>query len=126
MKYGLLHQKHSDIPFTGKIVQVSSGPNGDYVSSENNWMDGKKNGTSTKWFSNGAKMYERNYKDGKWHGAVTRWWPNGQRMYVTAYTDGKRLHKRLNGNPMDLQLRQLLVKLKLNLPRVVIPKIRRV
>ena len=34
------------------------------------------------------------------------------------------LHKRLNGNPMDLQLRQLLVKLKLNLPRVIIPKIR--
>ena len=114
LKYGLLHQKHSDIPFTGKIVQVSTGPNGDYVSSENNWMNGKKNGTSTKWFSNGAKMYERNYKDGKWHGAVTRWWPNGQRMYVTAYTDGKRTSQEAkwqsNGSPIKTTTSEIKTK----------------
>ena len=35
-------------------------------------------------------MYERNYSDGKWNGTVTRWWPNGQKMYVRAYSDGVR------------------------------------
>ena len=90
MRYGLLYQKHSDVPFTGRIVQVNNGNEGKYVSSDENWSNGKKHGQSTKWFSNGTKMYERNYKDGKWHGAVTRWWPNGQRMYVTAYTEGVR------------------------------------
>ena len=119
MKYGLLHQKHSDIPFTGKIVQVSSGPNGDYVSSENNWMDGKKNGTSTKWFSNGAKMYERNYKDGS---GVTRWWPNGQRMYVTAYTDGKRTSQEAKWQSNGSPIKTTTSETKLNLPRVVIRK----
>ena len=106
MRYGLLYQKHSDVPFTGRIVQVNNGNEGKYVSSDENWSNGKKHGQSTKWFSNGTKMYERNYKDGKWHGAVTRWWPNGQRMYVTAYTEGVRNGReakwKSDGTPLNI------------------------
>ena len=87
-KYGLLFQKHSNEPFDGRIIKITTTPEGKYVDSDENWSKGRKNGLSIKWFSNGVKMYERNYKDGRWHGPVTRWWPNGQRMYVTAYTDG--------------------------------------
>ena len=93
MRYGLLYQKLSDVPFNGRIVQVEDGPSGKYVSSDENWRNGKKHGICAKWFSNGSKMFERNYKEGKWHGPVTRWWPNGQRMYVTAYTEGVRNNK---------------------------------
>ena len=90
MRYGLLYQKLSDVPFSGRIIKVEDGLGGNYVSADENWKNGKKDGLSTKWFSNGSKMFERNYKEGRWHGPVTRWWPNGQRMYVTAYTDGVR------------------------------------
>ena len=89
-RYGLLHQKFSDTPFSGRIIMISSGENGEYVSSDETWNEGKKDGVSTRWFSNGIKMYERNYNQGKWHGTVTRWWPNGQKMYVRAYSNGKK------------------------------------
>ena len=88
LKFGLLYQKLSSEPFSGRIILIDEGSAQKYVYSDESWLDGRKNGTSMKWFSNGTKMYERNYKDGKWHGAVTRWWPNGQKMYVTAYSEG--------------------------------------
>ena len=66
----------------------------------------EKDGLSSRWFSNGVKMYERNYKEGRWHGPVTRWWPNGQKMYVRAYTNGSRHGKeatwRSDGTPIKL------------------------
>ncbi len=105
-RYGLLYQKFSDSPFTGRIVTISKGEAGDFVSMDESWKDGRKDGVSTRWFSNGIKMYERNYDQGKWHGSVTRWWPNGQKMYVRAYTKGKRHGKeatwRSDGTPIDL------------------------
>ena len=87
-RYGLLYQKFSDNPFTGRIVTIDKGDKGDFVSQDEAWVNGRKDGVSTRWFSNGVKMYERNYIEGKWHGTVTRWWPNGQKMYVHAYTQG--------------------------------------
>ena len=105
-RYGLLHQKFSDTPFSGRIIMISSGENGEYVSSDETWNEGKKDGVSTRWFSNGIKMYERNYNQGKWHGTVTRWWPNGQKMYVRAYSNGKKHGKeatwRSDGTPIEL------------------------
>ena len=89
-RYGLLYQKFSDTPFTGRIVIVENGSNGKFVIADESWRNGKKDGASTRWFSNGVKMYERNYSDGKWNGTVTRWWPNGQKMYVRAYSEGVR------------------------------------
>lgn len=89
-RYGLLYQKFSDTPFTGQIVTVDNGVDGKFVIADESWRNGKKDGTSTRWFSNGVKMYERNYNDGKWNGTVTRWWPNGQKMYVRAYSEGVR------------------------------------
>jgi len=89
-RYGLLYQKFSDTPFTGRIVTAENGSEGKYVVADESWRNGKKDGVSTRWFSNGVKMYERNYTDGKWNGTVTRWWPNGQKMYVRAYSEGVR------------------------------------
>lgn len=89
-RYGLLYLKSSNDPFSGRILTVDAGESGEFVSSDESWKDGRKHGKSSKWFSNGIKMYERNYKEGRWHGSVTRWWPNGQKMYVRAYTNGVR------------------------------------
>lgn len=89
-RYGLLYLKASQDPFTGRILTVDVGESGEFVSSDESWKEGKKHGKSSKWFSNGIKMYERNYNEGRWHGAVTRWWPNGQKMYVRAYSNGVR------------------------------------
>jgi len=105
-KFGLLHLKSETTPFTGRILTVSTGEKGEYVSSDESWKDGRKNGKCSKWFSNGVKMYERNYKSGKWHGTVTRWWPNGQKMYVRAYSYGARHGTeatwRSDGTPLTL------------------------
>ena len=89
-RYGLLYLKASEDPFTGRILTVDLGESGEFVSSDESWKDGRKHGKSSKWFSNGIKMYERNYREGRWHGSVTRWWPNGQKMYVRAYSNGVR------------------------------------
>jgi len=105
-RYGLLYQKFSDTPFSGRVVTTDKGEQGDFVSLDEGWLDGKKHGVSTRWFSNGIKMYERHYNEGRWHGTVTRWWPNGQKMYVRAYTEGKRHGKeatwRSDGTPIEI------------------------
>ena len=105
-RYGLLYLKSSNDPFTGRILTVSMGDSGEFVSADESWIEGKKHGKSSKWFSNGIKMYERNYKNGRWHGSVTRWWPNGQKMYVRGYTNGVRHGKeatwRSDGSPLSL------------------------
>lgn len=105
-RYGLLHQKLNDMPFTGRILIIEKGDSGEFVASDESWSEGRKDGLSTRWFSNGIKMYERNYKEGRWHGPVTRWWPNGQKMYVRAYTNGARHGKeatwRSDGSPIKL------------------------
>ncbi|MDG0965375.1 MAG: hypothetical protein P8O23_09935, partial [Opitutales bacterium] len=105
-RYGLLYQKFNDRPFTGRILSIEKGESGDYVLADESWREGKKEGLSARWFSNGIKMYERNYSEGRWHGTVTRWWPNGQKMYVRAYTNGTRHGKeatwRSDGSPIQL------------------------
>ena len=105
-RYGLLYQKFNDRPFTGRILTIDKGASGSYVSSDESWKEGKKDGLSARWFSNGIKMYERNYSEGRWHGTVTRWWPNGQKMYIRAYTNGTRHGKeatwRSDGSPINL------------------------
>ena len=105
-RYGLLYQKFNDRPFTGRILSIEKGESGDYVLADESWKEGKKEGLSARWFSNGIKMYERNYSQGRWHGTVTRWWPNGQKMYVRAYTNGTRHGKeatwRSDGSPIQL------------------------
>ena len=50
-RYGLLYQKFSDSPFTGRIVTNESGPDGKFVIADESWRNGKKDGTSTRWFS---------------------------------------------------------------------------
>ncbi|MEJ6621291.1 MAG: hypothetical protein QNL93_05025 [Opitutae bacterium] len=115
-RYGLLHQKFNDRPFTGRILTIEKGESGDYVLADESWKEGKKDDLSTRWFSNGIKMYERNYSDGRWHGTVTRWWPNGQKMYVRAYTNGARHGKeatwRSDGSPIQLAEKPYIIQNK--------------
>ncbi len=103
-RYGLLYLSTSDQPFSGRILTIDVGESGEFVYSDEQWKGGRKNGKSSKWFTNGVKMYERSYKEGKWHGTVTRWWPNGQKMYVRGYTNGVRHGKeatwRSDGSPL--------------------------
>ena len=105
-RYGVLYLKSSNDPFSGRILTVDIGESGEFVSSDETWKEGRKHGKSSKWFSNGIKMYERNYREGRWHGSVTRWWPNGQKMYVRAYTNGVRHGNeatwRSDGTPLSL------------------------
>ena len=105
-RYGLLYLKSSNDPFSGRILTVDIGESGEFVSSDETWREGRKHGKSSKWFSNGIKMYERNYREGRWHGSVTRWWPNGQKMYVRAYSNGVRHGNeatwRSDGTPLSL------------------------
>ena len=111
-RYGLLYQKFNDRPFSGRILTIDQGAGGDYISSDESWAKGKKDGLSARWFSNGMKMYERNYSEGRWHGTVTRWWPNGQKMYVRAYTNGTRHGKeatwRSDGSPINTAVQPVL------------------
>ena len=115
-RYGLLYQKFNDRAFTGRILTIEKGAGGDYVSADESWKEGKKDGISSRWFSNGVKMYERNYSEGRWHGTVTRWWPNGQKMYVRAYTNGTRHGKeatwRSDGSPIQLSEKPFVSPLK--------------
>ena len=46
--------KFSDTPFTGRIVTAENGSEGKYIADES-WRNGKKDGVSTRWFSNGEK-----------------------------------------------------------------------
>ena len=62
-RYGLLYQKFSDEPFNGRIVTIENGDQGDFVSQDEAWKNGRKHGVSSRWFSNGIKMYERNYDE---------------------------------------------------------------
>ena len=105
-RYGLLYLASSEQPFSGRVLTIDTGENGEYVQSDEQWREGRKHGVSAKWFSNGVKMFERNYKEGKWHGTVTRWWPNGQKMYVRGYTNGVRHGKevtwRSDGTPLQV------------------------
>ena len=45
-RYGLLYQKFNDKPFTGRILTIDKGESGEYVSSDESWTEGKKDGVS--------------------------------------------------------------------------------
>ena len=58
--------------------------------SEENFKDGKVDGTFTFWYENGQKNYEQNYKDGIKIGLWRSWFENGQKNYEIIYKDDKR------------------------------------
>ena len=43
-RYGLLYQKFSDTPFSGRIVTVENGAEGKFVIADEGWRNGKKDG----------------------------------------------------------------------------------
>ena len=47
---------------------------------EDNWKDGKKDGLSKGWHSDGQLRFEVNYKDGERIGLYRKWDENGQRI----------------------------------------------
>ena len=50
-RYGLLFQKFSDSPFTGRVLTIEKGVSGEYVASDESWSKGRKHGVSSRWFS---------------------------------------------------------------------------
>jgi hypothetical protein len=56
---------------------------------EENYKDGKPDGTTTDWYENGQKRLESNHKEGKSHGKSTFWNENGQIQWEDNHKDGK-------------------------------------
>ena len=72
-----------------KEMFVSWHKNGQ-MDSEENYLEGKKEGLWTKWYANGKKLYVENYKDGVQDGNSTWWYKNGQKRYEYNYKEGKK------------------------------------
>ena len=59
------------------------------LSYEGNWKDGNKDGLWKKWYENGLLVKkEVNYKDGNIDGLWKEWYKNGQLSYEGNYKDG--------------------------------------
>ena len=56
---------------------------------EENYKNGKLEGTKLRWSSDGAKINEANYKNGKLHGKYLSWFSDGRISTVTNYKNGK-------------------------------------
>ena len=54
-----------------------------------NWKDGKENGLSIKWYSNGQTYEKCNYKDGKYNGLYECWDENGKLMHSLVFDDNR-------------------------------------
>ncbi|MCH1478554.1 MAG: toxin-antitoxin system YwqK family antitoxin, partial [Crocinitomicaceae bacterium] len=56
---------------------------------EEQYLNGKKEGISKKWYKNGKLKSEANYKGGKKEGPCKNWYSNGQLKSEFVYKDGK-------------------------------------
>ena len=74
---GLTYEVDSDTPLSGQVRGFYSRKK---KRSEVNFVDGKRDGLSTRWHENGNKQSEETYAAGELNGVVTRWWPNGEKQ----------------------------------------------
>lgn len=72
-------------PFTGTVISLYDT---DCKSYSIRYLNGKKHGSSQKWFDNGLKSYEANYVNGKEDGIVRTWWRNGNLRTECSFQDG--------------------------------------
>jgi uncharacterized protein len=118
MDNGLLTEKFSDEPISGKVygyfgeegnlkkVYIGNVRNG---KQEGNWIwwyengqmkfdktfkEGKEDGFHTQWYENGQRKNERHYKDEKEDGLFTLWYENGLKRFESTFKDGKFISKK--------------------------------
>ena len=83
-------QKQAIINFKdGKLhgIYKSWHPNGK-VRNKSEFINGKKNGKSITFSSDGIKIFEEHYKEGKLHGELTEWSENGDLVRKVSYING--------------------------------------
>ena len=83
----LYYEKHTDIPFTGK---VESYYNNGQLMYKGTFKDGKKEGPWVGYNHNGQLSYKGTFKDGKDEGPWVSYWDNGQLSDKGTSKDGKR------------------------------------
>lgn len=76
-----------ETPFTG--VVLAKYPNGQ-KKSEENYINGKREGPYTQWHLNGQKASEQNYINGLEEGLGTAWHENGQKRIEGNFVNGKK------------------------------------
>ena len=71
--------------FTGTSVENYANGNS---AINTQYVDGKREGTYTKWFEDGTKSFEVNYSKGKQNGYRASWWRNGNLRSVSHLVNG--------------------------------------
>ena len=79
-------------PFTGTFIEIIS--SGD-TSIIEEYVDGKKNGTSKVWWPLGVLKFEAHYQDGLYQGQVSEWYVDGQPYSVFNYDKGYEAGKQI-------------------------------
>ena len=87
-KSGIIYKKIDNKPYTGVRRSNPSTDTGERKE-ETNFINGKKDGLSTKWYENGQKEIEKNYKNGKLEGVHIEWYRSGQKKSETNFKNNK-------------------------------------
>jgi len=61
-------------PFTGFGVTMH---NGEQMAERTEFVDGRKHGTSERWYIDGTHAFKASYRNGSRDGRVRSWWPDG-------------------------------------------------
>ena len=76
---------HNDQPFTGTAELKDV--HGQLIAQEQ-FTEGKRHGTYTKWYGSGLMSYQAHYKAGRLHGQAHSWWSNGQLRSASYFEQG--------------------------------------
>ena len=83
-----LRLKTSGELFTGHLVDYYTGGETNRLKSRSVIRDGKLNGLSEGWYTDGQQQVAEMFVDGKSHGVRVKWHPNGRTNSITIYQDG--------------------------------------
>ena len=82
IKNGILYYK--DTPYSGVyIVKFKN----DSIKSKSQYLKGKKEGCTNKWYADGKKFEQRYYSNGHKVGVHTGWWNNGAKKFSYHFND---------------------------------------
>ena len=102
---GLLYQKYTDKPFTGKSTGIEQGRiikgirqgkwkvyyESGKLHYKGNYKDGKQNGEFLQYFYDGKLQLKKNYKKGKLHGEHEEYYYNGNLFYKGRWKNNKQV-----------------------------------
>lgn len=97
---GLTYERGTDKPFSGVVRDNNRDGS---PRSAFSFVDGRRDGVSTRWHRNGNKQSEETYVAGELHGMTTRWSPSGELQFKGNFAQGQPAGSRTdyyqNGNP---------------------------